>query len=359
MTKDEIQEKALNVLSKVTRGTIAMSVGTGKTLVGLKYMDRLLNKNTMFLVVAPKKAIFKSWKDDAVKFGMEHLLPHIKFSTYLSLSKQDLNYRAVILDEAHSILESNEAWLDTYIGNLIGLTGTPPKFVKSYKGELFNKYIPVVFKYLTDKAVDDKILNDYEIIVHKVKLNTKQNIKTGKSPKTFYTSELASYTYWTNRCAKSRPGKELQIASIMRMKAMMSFKSKDEYAKKLLNDTDDKIILFANTHEQADSFGIDSYHSKNSNSEYILDEFKSGLITKMSCVLQLNEGINIPHLKEGIILHAYSGNSAKTHQRFGRLLRLNPVEKCTLHILCYEDTIDETWVKSCLENLNQSKIKWL
>jgi superfamily II DNA or RNA helicase len=250
-------------------------------------------------------------------------------------------------------------WLSSYQGHLIGLTGTPPKYTNSERGRLFNQHIPQVYTYITDQAVEDKILNDYQIFIHKVRLSTKQNIKAGKAPKTFYTSEQANYTYWTNRCITAKSPKDAQISRIMRMKAMMSFKSKEEYAKALLYSIEDKIILFANTHDQADCFGIPSYHSNNSNSKYNLEDFKKGTINQLACVLQLSEGINIPNLKQGIIMHAYSGGSAKSQQRFGRLLRLNPNEKCTLHILCYADTVDEDWIKSCLENLNQSKIKWV
>ena len=176
-TKDIIQQEALEALSGKRCGTIALSVGTGKTLVGLKHMASLYHDNAFFLVVAPKVSIYKSWIDDAKKFDMEYLIPHITFTTYLSLTKQDLDYEAVYLDEAHSLLNSHSWWLSAYQGNLIGLTGTPPKMDYSEKGKLFKKFIPVVYKYVTDEAVEDNILNDYEIIVHMIDLDTWHNVK--------------------------------------------------------------------------------------------------------------------------------------------------------------------------------------
>jgi superfamily II DNA or RNA helicase len=183
-------------------------------------------------------------------------------------------------------------------------------------------------------------------------------MKAGKPPKTWVTSEYESYNYWTNRVNIAHGPKERQIMSIMRMKAIMGFPSKEQYAKKLLDEQSEKTIIFANTQEQADKFGVASYHSNNPDSEYNLEDFKRGNIDQLSCVLQLSEGINIPNLKIGIIMHAYSGNSPKSKQRWGRLMRLNPNDKCTLHILCYQDTIDEEWVKNGLEDLNQDKIIW-
>ncbi len=356
-SKDEIQKEALDALNKHKNGCIALSVGMGKTLVGLKHMAQNLTEDSFFLVVAPKKSIFQSWQDDAVKFGMEYLLDHITFTTYLSLIKQDLDYKAVYLDEAHSLSETHEPWLSQYKGNIIGLTGTPPKYVQNKRGRLFNKYIPVIYTYMTDDAVEDKILNDYHIIVHKLKLSRAKTMKAGKPPKTWLTSEYENYNYWTFRLEKATGAKERQIMSIMRMKALMGFATKEKYAQQLLEIQSAKTIIFANTQEQADKFGIASYHSNNPNSEYNLEDFKKGHIQDLACVLQLSEGVNIPNLKVGIIMHAY-GNERKSSQRIGRLLRLNPKEKATVHILCYADTIDETWVNKALEDYDQNKIEW-
>jgi superfamily II DNA or RNA helicase len=321
-------------------------------------MASLYHDNAFFLVVAPKVSIFQSWKDDAKKFDMEYLISHITFSTYLSLTKQDSDYQAVYLDEAHSLLKSHSWWLNHYQGILIGLTGTPPKMEHSERGKIFKHFIPVVYKYETDDAVEDNILNDYEIIVHSLDLDTKQNMKAGKAPKFFYTSESANYKYWTGRCARASSDKEVQMMRIMRMKAIMNFPTKEAYAKNLLMSTTEKTLLFANTQEQADRLCVNSYHSNNPNSEYNLDDFKSGKIDELSCVLQLSEGINIPNLKIGIIMHAY-GNERKASQRIGRLLRLNPNDKSTIHVLCYKDTIDEDWVIKALEDYDQTKITWI
>jgi superfamily II DNA or RNA helicase len=254
-------------------------------------------------------------------------------------------------------LESHAGWLNAYKGIKIGLTGTPPKFLHSARGRLFSAHIPVVYEYITDDAVEDGILNDYQIIVHELELNKAKILKAGKAPKTWMTSEQASYDYWTNRVMNAKSPKERQIMSIMRMKQIMSYPTKEKYAKKLLEDMHDKTILFANTQEQADSFGIASYHSKNPDSEENLEKFKKGNILDLACVLQLNEGVNIPNLRSGIIMHAY-GNERKASQRIGRLMRLNPNDKCTIHILCYKSTVDEAWVKQALEDYDQTKIEW-
>ena len=85
---------------------------------------------------------------------------------------------------------------------------------------------------------------------------------------------------------------------------------------------------------------------------------QTGEINRLSAVLQLNEGITIPGLSEIIIMHSYSGNSAKAAQRIGRTLGLSPDQTSTIHILCYEGTADEKWITNTLESFDQSKITY-
>ena len=169
------------------------------------------------------------------------------------------------------------------------------------------------------------------------------------------TSELHNYNYWGQRLDMGKG--PVHILRVMRMKAMMEYASKEKYAKLLFNDITSKCILFANTQDQADKLCKHSYHSNNSDSEDNLALFKSGQITKLSCVLQLSEGVNIPNLRQGIIMHSY-GNERKASQRIGRLLRLNPDDKAIVHVLCYMNSIDEKWVKDSLEGFDQSKVLW-
>ena len=145
--------------------------------------------------------------------------------------------------------------------------------------------------------------------------------------------------------------------SVMRMKAMQVYKTKDAYGKKLLDQAKDKCILFANEQKQADALCKHSYHSSNKDSEANMEKFEQGKITKLSCVLQLSEGANVSGLKKIILLHAY-GNNKKSAQRIGRGLRLNPDELCEVDILCFKDSVDVKWVTGALEGFDQSKVTW-
>jgi len=355
-----IQEEALKAVEGKRKAGLGISMGVGKTLIGLMYLDNI-HVNCMFkkyLIVAPKISIYDSWKDECVKHGFAHLLPYLEFTTYRSLQKASKDYDVVILDECHSLKFNHDYWLATFPGRILGLTGTPPRYKTSEKGRMVGLYCPILYTYIMDSAVDDKILNDYKIIVHVLPLSSERNMKVKKKDGTYFmNSEQKSYEYWSDQLKRIMSPKEVQIKRIMRMKALMGFSTKEKYAKELLDMIHDKCIVFCNTTEQADWICENSYHSKNQDSNDNLDEFKNGSITKLSCVQQLNEGVNIPDLKAGIILHSYS-NERQSSQRIGRLLRLNPKDKSTIHILAYKDTVDMDWVSEALKDIDSEKIAY-
>ena len=357
ISRDKVQSDALNIAINNNRATLGISMGVGKTRIAIQHLMKLYDPFIRVLVVVPKWSVKDSWEDELQKMGNLKLIHHIKFSTYLSLNKLNPNdYDIVYLDECHSLLETHETFLSEFKGRILGLTGTPPKTGEKLK--MVNKYCPVKYTFSVDDAADNDILNDYQIIVHELELSKIKNVKkSAKDGRTWYTSELSDYQYFTGALGDAQTPKQRQYLSIMRMKAMMDYPTKENYAKGLIRNIGHKCIVFANTQKQADRMCDHSYHSKNPDSEDNLQLFSDGRIDKLSCVLQLSEGITIPNLKQGIIMHAY-GNERKSAQRIGRLLRLNPTETATCHILCYKNTQDVKWVNSALSTFDQTKVKF-
>ena len=355
ITRDLVQHQALKEAMQFKRSGLQLATGAGKTKVGLDYIT-VLPDTYKVLVVAPKIDIFKSWIDDAKKFEVEELLDRITFSTYLSLTKHNPEeYDIVILDEAHSLKATALPFLNSYRGRILGLTGTPPKYLTSEKGQLMMEYYPIKYVFKTDKAVENEILNDYHIFVHYLDLNRNKTMQTKQG---WMTSERAHYD-WISREIDGAIGNSLMFKTIQRINFLKQFDTKEHYAKNLLEQLDqkEKIIIFANTIDQAERLCKHSHHSKNKNSP--LEAFKTGEITRLSCVEQLSEGVNIPNLKNAIILHSYSGGSPKAQQKFGRMLRLPTDQTATVHILCYRNTVDEKWVSDNLKNYDQNKITYI
>lgn len=354
MTKDEIRDEALQTIDGKERCTVVLATGVGKTLLGLTHMNKNSTDLMKCLVVGPKLTVYDTWMSQADEHNMSHLKSRIKFSTYLSLTKLNPDdYDIIYFDEIHNLLPKHLLFLSLFKGKILGLTGTPPKRENSEKGRIIKQYAPISYTYLINDAVGDKILNDYHIFVHYLDLGKDKTVKVKTRSGYFYTSEIQNYNYWSKRCFLEVS----HMIKIMRMKAMMSYPSKVKYAKLLANSIKEKCIVFANTKEQAEEICRHSYHSTNSESKENLEKFRKGEIKKLSSVLQLSEGVNIPDLEQGIILHSYA-NEHKSSQRIGRLMRLNPDQKCIIHILCYKDTVDEDWVKSALETFDREKITY-
>jgi superfamily II DNA or RNA helicase len=319
--REKIQKEALEKSLDHKRCGLGISMGVGKTRIALQHLIKNYHPISKYLVVIPKNSVIDSWNTEMNKMNLEiDISQQIEFVNYRSINKcNPKNYNVVYLDECHNLLSSHEDFLSLYNG---------------------------------------KILNDYKIIVHELELSKVPNLqKKNKSGGTWYTSELKDYEYLTSRCESAMTAKAQQMSAIMRMRGLMEYNTKENYLNGIIKNISSKCIIFANTQKQADRICKYSYHSGNPKSEENLELFSDGRIDKLSCVLQLSEGISIPNLRQGIIMHAY-GNNRKTAQRIGRLLRLSPDQKATCHILCYKETQDEKWVSNALEGFDYNKIEY-
>lgn len=368
--REIITKRAIDAIKPWKRGTLAISMGVGKTKIALEHMqlvyDKFIkeNKNLKILVIVPRLKIIDSWKDEIKKWNFEHLESYIEYTTYRSLPKKENNYDAIYADEIHSLVyKSHDKYLSQHKGFFIGLTGTPPENPKSKKYKMLIRHCPIRFEYDIDDAIKDGIINNYRITIHLLNLDKKENFtvkikKNKKVVKSWKTSEQKCYEYWENRVLTADYFGEKKKLSLMLMKNMQKFDSKINYTKKIINKNKEKILTFVSEKNQADNLSTYTYYSGNKESENNLKLFKENKINNLIAIDQISEGVTIPKLKSIIITHSYS-NSRKTKQKIGRALRLNPKETSNIHILCYKNTVDEDWVKNALKSLDQSKIKYI
>ena len=349
--KSEIQAACLTAIGTRKYSGVVLGTGSGKTLLGLKHMMTKYTDTVLFLVVAPKLSIHHEWINQAKEHGLEYLIPHIQFITYLSLSKANHDYDFVYLDECHNIKLKHVDWLRQYAGPILGMTGTYPKYEKSDAFKVCQEFCPVVYKYEISDGIADHMLNDYRIYVHLLELDTLPTIRTKGGG---LMSEVNNYKMWCKLIKNASPS-AVHMTRIMRMKAIQSYLTKVNYAKKLLKQQEHKTLVFTDFTNQADEICYHVYHSKEKKSKLNLELFKSGKINKLASVQQIAEGANIPNLKVGIIMHSYA-NEKKLRQKIGRFLRLNPNETSVIHLLCYNNTIDLDWCKKALQDLDKQKI---
>jgi superfamily II DNA or RNA helicase len=349
--KSEIQAACLTAIGKRKHSGAVLGTGAGKTLLGLKHMASRYTDTSLFLVVAPKVSIHQEWISQAQEHGLEFLIPHMQFITYISLHKANYDYDFVYLDECHNAKKKHGDWLRLYDGPVLGMTGTYPKYKTSESFKVCNEFCPVIYKYEIKDGIADHMLNDYKIYIHLLELDKKPTLRTTNGG---LSSEYKNYWMWS-RFIDSAPAHKIVMTRIMRMRAMQGYKTKVEYAKKLLKEQTHKTLVFTDYTEQADEICEHVYHSKEKKSKENLELFRAGTINKLASVLQIAEGANIPNLKVGIIMHSYA-NEKKLSQKIGRFLRLNPNDKSFVHLLCYNNTVDLEWCKSALKEFDKQKI---
>lgn len=365
--RQALQDQVLDQLQGRRLVGVALTMGLGKTLVGLRDMARQPAGQPL-LVAAPTQAILDSWPQEARKFGLTRLLDQITFTTYRSLSKTLAagSFHKLYLDECHALKESHAPGLQAHVarqGHILGLTGTPPVQERSEKGQLVATYCPILVDYTTDEAVLAGLLNDYRLVVHRLPLRpVRDYVYTTSTGQTYTTSERASYQYWTSRLARAEAGGTellpVETLRILRMRALMDYPTKGHYMRHLARQQTQKVLLFTCTQQQAEQQSPHTYHSGNKDSQRNLTLFNTGQIPCLACVQQLSEGISLPDLRVGIIWHAF-GNERQAAQRIGRLLRLNPEQTATVHLLAYQDTVDETWVAQALAAFDPAKIRYV
>jgi len=367
--KQALQDHVLATIQGRRLAGIALTMGLGKTLIGLRDMAQQLAAGPLpgkaFLVAAPTQAILDAWPQEAHKFGLAHLLDYIDFTTYRSLNKAlaASTYHKLYLDECHALKDSHELSLQAHAAkkrSILGLTGTPPAQAHSEKGRLVATYCPILIDYTTDEAVLAGLLNDYRLVVHRLPLSLVRDYQfTTKAGGQYTTSEREHYHYWSGRLANAgHDSLPVETLRILRMQALMNYPGKGYYMRHLASQQTDKVLLFTCNQQQAEDQAAHTYHSKNKHSQANLDKFNAGQIQRLACVAQLSEGISIPNLRVGIIWHAF-GNERKAAQRIGRLLRLNPDQTATVHLLMYQDTVDEQWVMQALDAFDPTKISYV
>lgn len=341
--REQVQKESVKELLRYERGTANVAMRLGKTLVGLKIASNFKK----VLVSYPIETIKKGWLSDAEEFGFD--ISEVTFTTHLSISKFNLSeFDCIIIDEIHSFSLANWQYIEFQgFKRLYGLTATPPN--RGEKKQYFNLYCPIRYTKSMDETTG--ITNkDYEIIVHLIEPSEKKDIKL-KSGK--FWSEKAQIGFYESKYQSTKSFSMM----LMLIRAIQNSKTKFEYFKKLSSKLD-RGLLFVETIEQCNNLSYPSVHSKNKESDYNLEQFKEGKIPILSSIGQLKAGITFKDLNTCIILHCYSSNN-KAIQKIGRALNYVEGEKATIHIICLNNTIDVSWCKKGLADLDQLKIKWI
>jgi len=407
--KDSLQQAARNEWRlKGRKGTLAQCTGSGKTKPAIDEMmdgwERYKVERDKYVIAAqaegkevigapPQPAYLvavpteqlrdvdwpaevKKWYGDA---GEEMWIACVTAVCYISLHKyRGGYYNLVILDEGHHItILSSQFFRANVVMAVMCLTATQPDpRVEPEKYLLLKEIAPVVFTYPLEQGVDEGVVSEFEInVVLSVLDDKKKIIPAGSKAKPFLQTEYAAYAYQNKRIMSMRiavgggganaakNAKALKFMELARYRFMCNLPSKLRLAQTIIkkehveNPEHPRTLIFAGSIEQAGILGGEHvYHSKSGKTA--LKQFLDLEIDELVCVKALDEGVNIPMLDQGIIVQVDS-NPRSLIQRVGRIVRYRPDHKARIFILCVQNTVDETWLKSALAGFDEKRVKYL
>jgi superfamily II DNA or RNA helicase len=360
MTKrEQIQSEAsLSIVNNKFRGILEVAPRVGKSKITIDALNTV-EKDINVLIMAPRKEIFKSWKEEIKQWGLRDNV-NIEYLWSNSIKKNTKSYHLIIADEIHAYnlkvvsLLSKEQLKGTRI---LALTGTLDGDTQ-YLLESTLK-LNVLYSYSVKQAIEDKIIADYDIYCIGCELNTiDKYILAGSLEKPFTQTEAEAYQYWNNRyqIAKNQQRwSDLQFPMSKRVEIIYNSRTKLDITKHIIHDVD-RCIIFSGRQEIADGLGEGSFHSKSDKAA--LSDFIEGTIDKLSVVSMVSMGVTIPNLKVAVFNQLKSGENLAIQQAM-RAMNMEGGKKATIFIVYIKNTQDEIWVNSAIKGFEKSKIKFL
>lgn len=331
----------------------------GKIKVAIEIINRLDAEDVFIL--APRKDIFNGWSDDFKKFGPRSRYLGAPFATkhITFASIKHIPYdtpELIIIDEPHEMSVNQQVklaeMLKNYKGPILGLTGT---MTNKTRNELYdNLGLDTCYEYKIAQGVDEGILADYQIFIHKVELDNEFKIYGAKGQYTekkwFDTTE---YLRDDSRNPNTKHLMNLRLINIIQNSIAKMNKTRE-----LIDDfKHERVLVFCGVTEVADNLSIPVYHSKAREKE-IFQDFCTGKGMHLATIKMMQAGITVNPISRGIINYM-SGNPEDSAQKICRFLGFeydNPDKKAIIHIISTDEDFELSRLKTGLAFFDQSKI---
>jgi superfamily II DNA or RNA helicase len=345
--REERQEECIQALME--GGIANCAPRFGKVKVGLEWIKR--NNFNKVLLIYPRTDILEGWKKDAEKFGYPINFTGMSFTMFAKEQNKG-QWDALIIDEIHemSVNKQKEVvkWKNIPI---IGLSGT---ITRKTEDELYNNaQLDIKYKYSIEQGVNEGILCDYKIYIHKVPLdNLKKIWGKRKVTEKLYFNQIYNQYQKTNE-----PFLYLKLLSVLQKS-----NAKLQYTKKLIEKyKNERLLVFCGVTEIADQLGIAVYHSKKAE-KLIFDNFcLDGGVNHLATIKMMQAGVTIKPINKGIINYT-SGNPEDCAQKICRFLGWeydNENKKAELHIISADESFELSKIQTALNFFNKEKVEIL
>ena len=312
MTREDIQDYAVNLTNKYHNVIYELATGLGKSLIAIRIIEKFGGN---WKIVIAETNHEQNWINEFNKHGKESLLPNVEFLCYQSL-KHHLDGDNYVFDEVHhltSVLRLeliSQVNVKRFVGLSATLTRTQKDSIRSVIGEFH------IYKVPLSEAIDLGILPEPTVYFVQVPLDNVH--KTYKyffnKDKWTYCTEQQKYAYMSARIeylknryfmSNREVDKTFWLKAANERKKFLS-EVKTPHAARLLNKIGDrKLLCFTGSIEQSEflSNGL-SIHSKipKKKRTELIERFNNGDIRQLFATGMLKEGINLPSIEVGLVI---------------------------------------------------------
>ncbi|MEM2760650.1 MAG: DEAD/DEAH box helicase family protein [Nitrososphaerales archaeon] len=344
----DYQKKALNAWIRAgMRGCIVLPTGAGKTIVGIKAIEKV---NSSSLIVVPTLDLMDQWVSVLSKHlnipigrlgGGEDQFEAVTVSTYdsayIHASSLGNKFSLVIFDEVHHLASLGYRSIAEQLACTfrLGLTATIEREDGLHK-DLPRLVGGVVYQAAPSDLAEEKHLANYTIERRNIEMLPEEILEYKKNYSMFLFSirKLGFRMNYPNAFQKlimmSSRSKLARDAILARNKAMniaLNSKAKfDELREILAENKGVKTLIFTQhnslVYDISKHFLVPfiTHKSKKEERHDILKGFKEGRYSAIVTSKVLDEGVDVPDAELGVIVSG-TGSSREFIQRLGRLLR--------------------------------------
>ena len=343
----DYQQKALDRWTKVgMKGCIVLPTGAGKTIIGIKSIEKV---NSASLVIVPTLELMSQWTDFLTKHftnitignlgggldDIQAITVATYDSAYIRAASLGDKFSLVIFDEVHHLAAPGYRSIAEQLAApyRLGLTATIEREDKLHLD--FPKLVGggVVFEVDPSVLAKDKHLAYYKIERRQVEMIAEEKEQYQKN---FGIYQLClkklrirmnyhgSFRRLIMMSTKNRLAREVLLARNKAMEIALNSEAKLEALREILaQNRGVKTIIFTqhNTlvYDISDKFLIPAITHRTERKD-ILAGFKGGRYLAIVTSKVLDEGVDVPDAKLGIIVSG-TGSGREFIQRLGRLLR--------------------------------------
>jgi superfamily II DNA or RNA helicase len=366
----EFQQQAIQAWEQNNnKGIILLPTGAGKTMIAIEIIYKL---HITTLIVVPTLILLEQWKNNLVTLlgvsendigefgGGKQEIKAITVITYdsahLYVKRLRTKFGLLVLDESHHLVgTSYEIIADGYLAsNRLALTATLSNEETAFSNLILKGFSKIVFSLTPGQLQQSEIIVSYKIETIKVKINEIAEyerliaILQDYLKRIKYNPNISTFQQLIFRVNRDQNAHQALDAYRQARNLSFSADSKLVELERLLRlHRDDKMIIFSDIVSFCERISkvffipCITHRTKKEERTWIVNYFKRVNGAKLVVSKILDEGVDIPSAKIGVII-AGSGKNRQFIQRLGRIIRhYQDKNSAILYEIISESTLEE------------------